>query len=76
MKIKLKINAFNRVPGDVVDVDPLIAKRYIDCGDAVEYKRPVPEPVEDSEPEKSEPKAKAKRGTRKNLENKSLSAAG
>lgn len=60
MKIKLKIEAFGFKPGSVIEVSPTRAKELLKDGDAVEV---VETP-------------KAKRGTRKNLENKSLSAAG
>lgn len=60
MKIKLKIEAFRRPPGTVMEVADEIGRRFVRDGDAVE--------VADS--------PKAKKLTGSEIRNKSLSAAG
>lgn len=60
MKIKLKIEAFRRSSGTVLEVADEIGKRFVDAGDAVEVKQ----------------SPKAKRIDSDKLRNKSLSAAG
>lgn len=41
MKIKLKIEAFRRPPGTVLEVADEIGKQFIDAGDAVRVDEPT-----------------------------------